>query len=70
MNYYSPRMEDTQDVIIPFYATDFYQKEYLKDDCSETFKLRYELDGEVFYKNIKAGDNEVNFGKVEKGMHL
>ena len=69
INYYSPRMEDTQDVIIPFYATDFYQKEYLKDDCSETFKLRYELDGKVFYKNIKAGDNEVNFGKISKGIH-
>ena len=35
INYYSPRMEDTQDVIIPFYATDFYQKEYLQDDYSE-----------------------------------
>ena len=69
INYYSPRMEDTQDIIIPFYATDFYQKEYLQDDCSETFKLRYELDGEVFYKNIKAGDNEVDFGKVGKGIH-
>ena len=69
INYYSPRMEDTQDIIIPFYATDFYQKEYLQDDYSETFKLRYELDGEVFYKNIKAGDNEVNFGKLEKGIH-
>ena len=69
INYYSPRMEDSQDVIIPFYATDFYQKEYLQDDYTETFKLRYELDGEVFYKNIKAGDNEVNFGKVEKGIH-
>ena len=69
INYYSPRMEYTQDVIIPFYATDFYQKEYLQDDYSEAFKLRYELDGEVFYKNIKAGDNEVNFGKVGKGIH-
>lgn len=69
INYYSPRMEDTQDVIIPFYATDFYQKEYLQDDYSEEFKLRYELDGKVSYKNIKAGDNEVNFGKVEKGIH-
>ena len=69
INYYSPRMEDTQDIIIPFYATDFYQKEYLQDDCSEIFKLRYELDGKVSYKNIKAGDNEVNFGKVGKGIH-
>ena len=69
INYCSPRMEDTQDVIIPFYATDFYQKEYLQDDYSEEFKLRYELDGKVSYKNIKAGDNEANFGKVEKGLH-
>ena len=69
INYYSPKIEDTQDVVIPFYATDFYQKEYLQDDYSEEFKLRYELDGKVSYKNIKAGDNEANFGKVEKGLH-
>ena len=69
INYYSPKIEDTEDVIIPFYATDFYQKEYLQDDYSEEFKLRYELDGKVSYKNIKAGDNEANFGKVEKGLH-
>ena len=69
INYYSPKIEDTEDVIIPFYATDFYQKEYLQNDNSEEFKLRYELDGNVFYKNIKAGDNEVNFGKIEKGIH-
>ena len=53
INYYSPKMEDTKDVIIPFYATDFYQKEYAQDDYSEEFKLRYELDGKVSYKNIK-----------------
>ena len=69
INYYSPKIEDTEDVIIPFYATDFYQKEYLQDDYSEEFKLRYELDGKVSYKTIKAGDNEVNFGKVGKGIH-
>lgn len=69
INYYSPKIEDTEDVIIPFYATDFYQKEYLQDDYSEEFKLRYELDGKVYYKNIKAGDNEANFGKIEKGIH-
>ena len=69
INYYSPKIEDTEDVIIPFYATDFYQKEYLQDDYSEEFKLRYELDGKVSYKNKKAGDNEANFGKVEKGLH-
>ena len=69
INYYSPKIEDTQDVIIPFYATDFYQKEYLKNDNSVEFKLRYEIDGKVNYKTIKSGDNEVNFGKLEKGIH-
>ena len=69
INYYSPKIEDTQDVIIPFYATDFYQKEYLKNDNSIEFKLRYEIDGNVKYTMVKSGDNEVNFGKLEKGIH-
>ena len=69
INYYPPKIEDTQDVIIPFYATDFYQKEYFKNDNSVEFKLRYEIDGKVNYKTIKSGDNEVNFGKLEKGIH-
>ena len=30
INYYSPKIEDTEDVIIPFYATDFYQKNICK----------------------------------------
>lgn len=69
INYYNPKFESNNDVIIPFYATDFFQKEYINNDYSEEFVLRYEIDGEVFYKNIKAGDNEVNLGKLECGFH-
>ena len=66
INYYSPKIEDTQEVIIPFYASDFYQKEYAKDDTSENLTLRYEIDDKVGYKTIKAGDNEINFGVLKK----
>ena len=69
INYYSPKIEDTQEVIIPFYASDFYQKEYVKDDTSENLTLRYEIDDKVGYKTIKAGDNEINFGVLNKGTH-
>ena len=66
--YYNPRIDVNNNVIIPFYCTDFYQCEYRYNIYKE-FKLRYELDGEIGYKTIKAGDNEINFGKLSEGVH-
>lgn len=68
--YYNPKPTDAEDVIIPLYFTDFYQKEYYDDDYSLRFKLRYEVDGNVRYiKNLPAGDYNLNLGKLSEGMH-
>lgn len=70
INYYDPIIDVNDDVVIPFYCTDFYQLEYRNDDYSRRFKLRYEIDGVVKYKDgLKAGDNSINFGKLEEGIH-
>lgn len=69
INYYYPLFDINDDIIIPFYCTDFYQLEYRNNDYSLNFKLRYEIDGVVNYKDIKAGDNEINFGKLTEGRH-
>ena len=68
INYYNSRIDINEEVIIPFYCTDYYQCEYRYDIYKE-FKVRYELDGVVNYKTIKAGDNEINFGKLSEGIH-
>ena len=68
--YYNPKPYNDEDVIIPFYFTDFYQREYYYNDTSLKFTLRYELDGDVKYKyNLTSGDHEVNFGKLSEGVH-
>lgn len=68
--HYNPKPYNDEDVIIPFYFTDFYQREYYYNDTSLKFTLRYELDGDVKYKyNLTSGDHEVNFGKLSEGVH-
>ena len=53
-----------EDVIIPLYITDYYQKEYLYEDTSETFTINYEIEGTMHtINNINAGDYELNLGK-------
>lgn len=67
---YEPKIYNDEDVIIPFYFTDFYQREYYYNDTSLKFKLRYELDGNVQYiENLTSGDHDINLGKLSEGMH-
>ena len=70
INHYRPKIYNDEDVIIPFYFTDFYQREYYYDDKSLKFRLRYELDGEIKYiDDMCSGDHEINLGKLQEGMH-
>ncbi|MEG0307056.1 MAG: MucBP domain-containing protein [Clostridium sp.] len=68
--YYNPKPTDAEQVIIPLYFTDFYQKEYYDGDTSLRFNLRYEIDGVVNYiNNLPAGDYNLNLGLLTEGMH-
>lgn len=70
IGYWNPKPYDTDDVIIPVYITDFFQREYLHDDYSIRFRLRVELDGNVtFIDNLQAGEHDINLGKLSEGMH-
>ena len=67
---YNPRPYTTDNIIIPFYFTDFYQREYYYNDTSLKFKLRYELDGVVKYiNNLTAGDFNLELGQLSEGTH-
>lgn len=68
--YWNTKPYDTEEVVIPLYITDFYQKEYLQNDTSLRFKLRVELDGEITWiDDLPAGDYDLNLGVLEKGEH-
>ena len=60
-----------EDVVIPFYVTDFYQKEWLLNDKSLTFDIEYGAHNESPTKTmtVKAGDHTVNLGKLSVGEH-
>ena len=68
--YFEPKPDYRQDVVIPFYITDYEQSEYLKNDETKTIDFIYEVDGKEYYvKDMKLGDNELNLGKLSIGPH-
>ena len=66
--YIAPKVQSNEDVIIDFYVTDYYHKEYTEEDISEAFTITIKIDGkkDIIKKNIKAGDNSINIGKFKK----
>lgn len=65
--YIEPKVAPNKDVIIDFYVTDYYHKEYTDEDTSETFTITVKIDGKknIVKKNIKAGDNSINIGSFK-----
>ena len=65
--YIEPKVAPNEDVIIDFYVTDYYHKEYTDEDTSETFTITVKIDGKknIVKKNIKAGDNSINIGSFK-----
>ena len=60
----------SNEVVIPIYVTDWYQKEYYYNDSSETFTLRVDVDGEVRnIQDIPAGDYNLSLGVLSVGEH-
>ena len=62
--YIEAKVSPKEDVIIDYYVTDYYNKEYTEEDTSETFTITVKIEGkkDIVKKNIKAGDNSINIG--------
>ena len=68
--YYPARQNINNDIVIPLYITDYYQKEYTFNDNSEYFTVKYEVDGiEHQIENVPAGDYDLHLGHLDAGMH-
>lgn len=65
--YIEPKVSPNEDVIIDYYVTDYYHKEYTEEDTYETFTITVKIDGQtdIVKKNVKAGDNSINIGKFK-----
>ncbi|MEO6907106.1 MAG: hypothetical protein ABI210_04375 [Abditibacteriaceae bacterium] len=69
--YVTPKVNVGQNVVINYYVTDYDQKEYMKDDHSETFTVEYWVNGvKSTLQNVKAGDNSVTLKSIPKGKVL
>lgn len=62
--YIKPVVEPGEEVLIDYYITDFYQKEYIEENYSETFTVTVRVEGkeDKLYLNLKAGDHQVSLG--------
>ena len=71
-NYYiEPIVDLNEEVIIEYYITDYYQKEYREGNYSQRFTLEYGVDGEFKQiSNLKAGDHSINLGHLKEGIRL
>lgn len=62
--YIKPIVKPGEEVFIDYYITDYYYKEYLKEDYSESFTVTVRVEGQhdKLYHNLKAGDHQVSLG--------
>ncbi len=57
------------DIIIPYYITNYEHSDYLENK-DVLLNLEYEVDGKKYeLRDIKAGDNTLNLGKLPEGEH-
>ena len=65
--YIKPIVGIGEEAKLDFYITDYFHKEYLEDDYSETFTVTLRIEGredKKFY-NLKAGDHTISLGKFD-----
>ena len=62
--YIKPIVKPGEEVFIDYYITDYYYKEYLKEDYSESFTVTVRVEGQddKLYHYLKAGDHQVSLG--------
>lgn len=60
--YFSPYILTNSDIIVPFYVTDYSQKDYIIDNKKNKFLITVEFNNNIIYKIVGAGENEINIG--------
>lgn len=59
-----------EEINIEYYVTDWEQKEYKYDILTEKFTIVYSIDDEEHeLTDICAGDNSINLGTLDEGIH-
>ena len=63
LNYFDPVIDINEDIIVPFYITNYNQDEWINDDYTTMFQIEIVFNGNVIRKIVHAGENEINIGK-------
>lgn len=67
--YFNTKPTIYEDVIIPFYVTNYDQSEYLYDEEIKLDVLYQVDENSEKVITVSAGDNSINLGKLSKGEH-
>lgn len=67
--YFNTKPFINENIIIPFYCTDYKQSEYLKDSCVKIM-VEIEKEGNIIRRIVNAGNNAINIGPfTNSGEH-
>ena len=66
LNYFDPVIDINEDIIVPFYVTNYKQDEWINDDYTTMFQIEIVFNGAIIRKIAHAGNNEINIGKCSE----
>lgn len=70
LNYFDPVIDINEDIIVPFYVTNYNHDEWMNDNYTTMFQIEIVFNGVIIRKIAHAGNNEINIGKCsEFGEH-
>ena len=70
LNYFDPVVDINEDIIVPFYVTNYNHDEWMNDDYTTMFQIEIVFNGTIIRKIAHAGNNEINIGRCsEFGEH-
>lgn len=62
--YFNPIFNINEDILLPYYVTDFEHSDYISDDNSKSFTIVTNLNGVEKTEIVKIGDNTLNLGRI------
>ena len=66
LNYFDPVVDINEDIIVPFYVTNYNHDEWMNDDYTTMFQIEIVFNGVIIRKIAHAGNNEINIGKCSE----
>lgn len=66
LNYFDPVIDINEDIIVPFYVTNYNHDEWMNDDYTTMFQIEIVFNGVIIRKIAHAGNNEINIGKCSE----